>query len=74
MITRSVISEAGTLLIGEYKGRLAYDIARQDPEHLVSMLNTIRDMDPEDAQLIETLLLQSGSGSGTGHRRKKGKG
>lgn len=59
MATRSLIDESGRITLGKYRGRLAYDISRFDPDYLRWMLEDFDDMDEEDAELIETLLAQA---------------
>lgn len=58
---RSLITQSGTLAFGKYKGSLAYTIARTDPDYLRWALDTIEDLDPDDVEMVETLLAQVGN-------------
>lgn len=65
---KSLITQSGTLAFGKYKGSLAYTIARTDPDYLRWALGNIEDLDPEDVELVETLLAQAGNDKSKGKR------
>lgn len=53
---RRWLGDDGAFLFGKYKGDLVEDVAREDPDYLRWITQTVEDIDEDDLRVIEQSL------------------